>query len=206
MKNKERIKGKKVGVSFATVFTIATVIMLIIMTVPKPVLEDDWKIVWIGNLASAEGDPGAGGSGFLEIFYINHTATPGTAYDENDSSVLEGWCTAGYGYATADEFKLEIDYTKTFDILGRFRWNKTHAWNGTAFIGADCRVKITHTGLNGNPIANVTGTLVITRNVSTEDYIWGNVYWNNGGAGYTIAKNSPYTDNKCTQLCQEARF
>ena len=203
----KKIKNrKKAGISLATVFAVATAIMLIIMTAPRPVFDEDFNIVWIGNLASAEGDPGAGASGFLEIFYINHSATPATAYDENSSATLEGWCAGGYGYATLDDFNLNIDYTLTFDIVVRVRWNKTHAWNATAFIDADCRVKITHEGLNGNPIANVTGTLVVTHNVSTDDYIWANIYWNNAGAGYTIAKNAIWSDNECNQICIEARF
>lgn len=166
---------------------------------PLPMLEqqeDDSVHITFGGLfsgfAKAEGDPGAGDSGFLEIYFPNHTATPGTAYDENTSATIEGWCETAHGsaktpYATADAFDVELKKDTAFDIVVRVRYNKTHAWDGAKFIGTHCRVNITLTG--DIVISDVTGTNVESLNNTGKDYIWINVYWDNSGSGYELNKN-----------------
>ena len=209
---KEKINRRKAGRSLSIVFGITITIMLIVFSMPKPVLVENeetetWHVIWKGTLAeAAEGDPGSGASGFLEIFYINHSGTPATAYTENSSATLESWCTAGYGYASADNFKIQLSSAITFDLLGRFRFNKTHAYETDKFIDTDCRVNITHTGLNGNAISDVTGTLVVSHNDSSDEYLWANVYWNNAAAGYTIAAGGLAASNQCTEISIEAKY
>ena len=206
----EKKKGyKKAGVSLGTVAGVAIVATLLILTGPTPrIVNEDgvWQVVWEGNLASAaENDPGAGASGFLQIFFINHTAAPATAYDENTSATLETWCTANMPgktpYASADEFNVEIDHSTTFDILVRVRFNQTHAHNGTAFVDSDTRVNITCSG--DLSIADATGTNVVSHNTSGGTFIWINVYWNNGGAGYSINKDETFDVD---EISIEAKF
>lgn len=202
---------RKKGVRAGVVASIIVLSLLAYFTLPRPILEQDnddgtWHIIWKGSLAeAAENDPGAGATGFLEIFFINVSATPSQTYTQNDSSVYESWCTAYMPgktpYASTDNFNVEIEHNKAFTILGRFRFNRTHAHNGTIFRDADCRVNITTTG--AIVINDVTGTNVVSHNVSTENYIWINVYWDNGGAGYTINKDQSFD---VTEISIEAKF
>jgi len=203
----EKKKGyKKAGVSLGTVAGVAIVATLLILTGPTPrIVNEDgvWQIVWGGNLVSAaENDPGAGASGFLEIFFVNHTATPTTTYTQNTSATIEGWCTAAnLGFASADEFNVEIAHSVTFDIVVRVRFNQTHAHNGSDFVDGDTRVNITCSG--DLTIADVTGTNVVSHNDSALDYIWINVYWDNGGAGYSINKDETFDVD---EISIEAKF
>lgn len=202
---KEERKKKKAGVRAGIVIGIVFALVMV-STLGNFVVENDnerWAVVWKGNLVTAaEGDPGAGASGFLEIFFINHSAAPADAYDENASATLESWCTTGYGYANADAFNLEISNAVTLDIVVRVRYNKTHAWETDKFIGADCRVNITTSG-GDIDISDATGTNVESRNDTVEEFIYINVYWNNGGAGYQLAP-----DGTCTisEISIEAKY
>lgn len=208
---KEKKKSlKKAGASVGTILGVAFITSMLLFTGQTPKLENDegtWQVVWSGNLVeAAEADPGSGASGFLEIFYVNHSEDPVAAYEENTSATIEGWCTAGYGYATTDEFDLQLSSAVTFDIVVRARFNKTHAWETDKFIGSDVRVNITHTGLDGNPISDENGTRVETHNDSSDEYLWCNFYFNNNGDGYSIAAGGARADNKCSEISIEAKF
>jgi hypothetical protein len=206
MKNR---KYKKAGVSTAFVSGLIIVLLLVVFTAPKPIVieeEGKWKVIWKGNLAEAsEHNPGAGASGFLEFFWTNHTATPNTAYDENSSATIESWCTANMPgktpYATADSFSVEVEHSVTFDYVCRARFNKTHCWDGSQFIGARCRINLTVSG--DNTISDATGTLVESYNNSGANYLWVNVYWNNGGAGYT---NTAGGGDTISEISIEAQY
>ena len=141
---------------------------------------DDWK--WLG-----EGDPGAGASGILEVFFINHSAT--NAYTNfNTSTTLEGWCTAaGLGYAEADDFNLEISYNVVFDIVVKVRVNKTHCWNGTAFIDAYVRMNITSTDLGIS--ADSAMEKAVLYNNTGQDYIWLMFYYDFSDSGTSISRD-----------------
>jgi len=203
--NKEYVKKK--GVHWAILIGVFLVsFMLGARMVPTPKLESDpsWHILWEGSLAEAtEANPGAGASGFLEIFFVNHSNTGTTTYDENTSSVFEGWCntsldadgaagTTNHAYANADEFNLELKHSTALDIVVRARWNKTHAWNGTMFHGHDCRINLTTSG-GGIVINGATGTNCISNNETDHTYIWINVYWNNSNSGYQLNKGQTCT-------------
>jgi hypothetical protein len=157
--------------------------------------EGIWQVIWEGSLAEAsEATPPAGETAFLEIFFVNHSATPATAYDDNTSSVYETWANANLGtgtgnaWANADDFNLQLKHSVAFDVVVRVRYNKTHAWNGTAFIDGDTRVNVTASG-GGVTISGATaGTNVVTYNNTGQDFIWIDVYWTNGGAGYQLNK------------------
>jgi hypothetical protein len=181
---------------------------------PQPMVTTTWHLIKSYGALGTEGNPGAGVSGFLEIFFINHTATPTTAYDTNVSSQLETWCNATmaglHPYANADNFITEVDYGVTFDIVVRVRFNKTNAWDGAKFIGANTRVNITLTGFGTAGMTNITGTNVITYNNTGAWAIWENWFWQDvdggTGTGYSILKGSPYTSNKIIMINIWAKY
>jgi hypothetical protein len=173
-----------------------------------------WHLIQTVNPLAAENDPGAGSSGFLEIFFTNHTASPNTAYNENTSATIEAWCVANMAgktpYASADEFCTELEYGKLFDIVIRVRYNKTNAWDGAKFIHVNTRVNITLTGFGTAGMTNVTGSCVVTRNDTGDDYIWENWYWQDVdgalGDGYTILKGAAWSSNKIVMINIWAKY
>lgn len=214
MKRKEdkRIKavvsGHKWGIiigTFLICFALAT------RMIPTPiVIQDDgkhWQIIWEGTLAeAAEVNPTGDADGFLEIFFINVSTSPGADYSRNNTAnEFETWCTANMPgktpYASIDNFNLEVDHSTSFNILVRCRFNKTHAWNGTAFIANDTRCEMQVNSSNwadGEDITNATdGVVVPSRNDSGDEHIWINFYWDDGdggdGGGFQLAKNGVMT-------------
>lgn len=210
-KENKIVKGKKAGVRLGLVVGLVIAMFLVYATFPTPELVMDeeteqWNIVFKGSIAeAAESNPGAGASGFLEIFFTNHSGSPATAYSENTSATLESWCVANMPgktpYASADSYNLELDHSVAFDIVVKVRFNKTHAWNGSAFIDGDTRVNITFSG-GGVVIADVTGTNVVVRNDTSDQFIWVNVYWA-AGAGYDLDKSGTSTNS---EISIEARY
>ena len=213
--NKEYFKKR--GMRWATlVFIFVAIFTLSTQMIPTPKLEQEptWHILWEGSLAEAtEADPGSGASGFLEIFFLNHSADPSNAYNDNVSSNFESWCntsldadgatgTTNHAYATADNFNLTVQWGEVMDIVIRARWNKTHAWDGAKFINGSCRINLTTTG-GGIVIAGVTGTNIVSNNDTAHTYIWINCYWNNAHAGYTLDKNGIC---KITQISIQAKY
>lgn len=208
---------KKAGVSFGIIVSVFVIGMFLTTQVlPFTKLMRDsndtmkiggfdtyiptWHVIWQGSLAeAAEANPGTGKSGFLEIFWINHTATPATAFLQNNSATLEAWCVANMPgktpYASADSFNVQIASNVGFDIVVRCRWNKTNCWDYSKgmFIGTDIRVNISVSG-GGITIAGTTsGTNVMSRNNTGENYLWTNTYWQNGGNAYYIQKGATST-------------
>jgi len=197
---------KKITIRLGVVSGIVIAVFLASLMTPVPVMEEGqvrWRTIYRGALAEA--DPGSGESGFLEIFFINHTTTPGTAYKQNTSASLEAWCVANMTgktpYATADNFNVSLQHSVYFNIVVRCRFNKTHAWNGTMFMNNSCRVNITLTG--DITISDVTGSNVETRNDTSESYIWINTYWDNSGAGYILWKDETAD---ITEISIEAQY
>jgi hypothetical protein len=199
--NKEYFKKK--GVRWGVLFGVMAVAFLLsTQMIPTPKLEKEpqWHILWEGSLAEAtEASPAAGASGFLEIFFVNHTAIPATAYDTNTSSEMESWAntsldadgatgTTNHAYAIADNFNLTVQWGEAMDIVIRVRFNKTHAFDGSIFQNTSCRVNLTTTG-GGIVIAGTTGTNIVSSNATDHTYIWINCYWNNAHSGYTLSKN-----------------
>ena len=214
--NKTKYTFSRKGL-FAALIIIG--ILLGTQIIPTPTLnKKTWHIIWQGNLAQAtEGNPGSGMSGFLEIYFINHTATPDTTYNRNTTSVLEGWANANLAasgsvnaWANADNFKCELKSSTSFDILIRARWNKTNAWDGSKFIGTNCRINITLTGFNVGSMSDIVGTGVITRNNTGDSYIWENWYWQDAdggtGTGFTINKGATWSANQITMIKIWAKY
>jgi hypothetical protein len=201
--NKENIKKK--GGHIAIIFFVGLVTLLLYTSVFSNIKikdEPQWHILWEGSLAEAtEANPGAGASGFLEIFFCNHSADPANAYNDNVSSNFETWCntsldadgaagTVNHAYAAADNFNLTVKSLTVMDVVCRARWNRTHAYDGTKFIGDNCRINITMAGGGITILGTTSGTNVISENQTDETYIWINVYWNNAHAGYQLNPNS----------------
>ena len=214
MKNKESKNNQadvSKGISRGALIGIFIVVFTMIMTMSYPMIVEQetkegkqWRIIWEGSLAqAAEADPGLNTSGFLQIFFVNHSATPNATFNQNDSSVLESWCDTNMpgatpnAWANADNFDIESFASElTFVIMVRTRYNKTHAWDTDKFIDTDCDTQITVTCTDwavGGNIANVSGTKAITYNNTGEDYIWINWVWDNSGTGYQIADDAILT-------------
>jgi len=210
IENKYLKAGISVGVVIGVVFCVGIIIGSNIVDMVTPTVEKErrWQMVYIWT-PLAEGDPGAGASGFLEVFFINHSASPTTCYDENSSTTLEGWCTAaGLGYNTTDDFYQEIASEVSFDIVVRCRFNKTHVWESTKFIDsrADCQITTTCTSwADGENDANTSATnRVVSRNNTGEDYIWINFVWNaDDNNGYQINDGATLT---VTEIYIEAQY
>jgi len=199
MKNKEE-RLKKAGVVSGIIFCVFVAGLLIgtnFNDVVEYREEEMWQMVQRFT-PLAEGNPGAGASGFLEIFFINHSASDlNTTFNENSSGKLD--------------FDLELASEVSFDIVVRVRFNKTHAWETNKFIDTDCDCQITTscTGwADGNDEANESardrGAAVVSRNDTGDDYIWINFCWNaDDDGGYQLADDAVLT---VSEIYIEARF
>lgn len=199
IKKKYSSLGVIVGVAIVT-FILYTSVLSNIQIKQTPT----WHVIWEGSLAEAsEANPGAGAGGFLEIFFLNYSATPSTTYARNDSSSFETWADAnllatgsgGHAYASATSFNLQLKHDVRIDIVIRCRFNVTQAYTDSEWIDANCRCNITCAG-GGITISNVAGTRGISENVSGHNYIYINFYWQN--ANYKLLTGGTCTINPIT--------
>ena len=209
MKQNKSSSSKKAGVRWGTLFAVVAVgLMLGTQMIPHPILKNQpsWHLVWEGNLAQAtEASLYGLTSGFLEIYFVNHTVTPTTAYNHNTSSDFETWADANlepagvatHAYANADNFCLQLKYGVAFDIVIRVRYNKTNAWDGAKFIDGNTRVNITCSGFAA--MADIVGTNVVSYNNTGGTWIYINVFWQDAdggtGTGFNLLKGSPWANN-----------
>lgn len=142
---------------------------------------------WDPSLVPLGAEASQANSGFLGIYFCNHTAAPATAYKYNNSGLFENWSNDnGFGYAHIDSFDLTFTSTNAFDIVVRCKFVKaTGPWNGTGWRSTWVRVNITLS--SGVVISDVTGTWIESFNSSSKESYFGNVYWDNSGSGYTLA-------------------
>lgn len=183
MKTKKEIKKKYgktlVGGTMFTLIAVAFVTGLMInasifnTVETQPVLKPGW------NTVAADGDPGAGASGMLEIFIYPHDADPAVTYASNLSSAS--------AYASRNTWNGtltgDVPYDTAFDIVIKVRFNTTHAYNSTssAWEIALVRANITCADLSIGALTAMSKAQITT----TATYMWVNFYMNNGGAGYT---------------------
>jgi hypothetical protein len=194
MKIKKSFEGKAgIGRTMLKVGAVLGIIVGLIWASAGPypqVVNDDkgWHILFDGNLAqAAEGNPGAGASGILEIFFINHSATNAYKY-VNTSATLESWCTtAGLGYASADDFNVELAHSVLFDICIKVRVNKTHAWDGSKFIDSWVRMNITSADLGIGALTAMEK--YVYYNNTGQTYIWLCFFYDFSNAGYDLSKD-----------------
>lgn len=188
---------KKAGIRAGLVVALVIGLTFAYITLPSLQLVQDkdtksWHVIWESNLAhAAEANPGAGAGGILEIFFVNHTATPTTAYNENTSATIEGWCTtAKLGYASADDFNTELAHSVAFDVVVRVRGNATMCERDGDWFPADLKVEWTSADLGIGADTDMTG--VITLNNTALPYLYMNFYDDNGAAGFTLPKDASY--------------
>lgn len=181
MKIRNKQKERKAGISLGIVSGLIIGILLLYSTMPVPVIvpTDDgksWHIIFEGNLVqAAEATPGAGVGGILEVFFVNKSANPATDYARNDSSELETWATAAnLGYASVDDFNLEIEHSVDFTIVVRVRGNETMCNRVDDFMDEYLRVNITSADLNINALTAMSP--LVTFNDTSKKSIWMNFY------------------------------
>lgn len=209
--NKETFK--KGGMRWATLVFIGVAVFAIsTQMIPSPKLVQDEQgfshIEW-GHGAIVLGVEnstiGAAASGFLEIYFVNHSTEPFTAYGgsaHNNTVNLTDWANASldpdstgttyYAYANYSGFSCTLKWGTTFDIVVRYRGNETNAHDGSIFNNASCRVKINASG-GGVTITEATMTNCVTSNSSDDTFIWMNAYLDNSGSGYTLTKGGTCT-------------
>jgi hypothetical protein len=187
---KEKLSRKARVIRPVVVIAFVIAMMVGYATLPRPVLEQDdektWHVIFEGNMASAaEANPGAGVGGILEIFFVNHTDED---CSENDSATIEGWCDAAdLGYASADDFNVELANSVAFDIIVRVRGNVTMCDRGGDWFPADLKVEITSADLGLGADTAMTGT--VTLNNTALDYLYMNFEHDNADAGFTLSKD-----------------
>jgi len=133
------------------------------------------------KVSAAEANPGAGASGILEVFIIDHDNRPANYalnISENASYVL------GYGNDTG--LSINIPHSTAFDIVVKCRANATHAYNSTGSKWETDWIRC---------ILNATGAITINENMNeieianNSNYIWVNYWVDNSGSGYTIDRD-----------------
>jgi len=157
---------------------------------PYPQLRDDgksWHIIWEGSFGqAAEAELTSGAGGILEIFFVNHS---GSALTENTSATIEGWCDDnGLGYASADDFNVELAHSTLFDVGIKVRGNKTQCWRSDKFYDTDLRVRWTSADLSVGADTAMTG--VILDNSTDNTYLWMMFYDDNSGSGFSLSKDA----------------
>jgi len=201
-------KGKINRMKLGTILGIVLVSFLVVglstfQTLNKPEASQKPGLGHLNFPVVGEDDPGSGNTGWLEIYIYPHDGDPGTTYAENTSATLEA---ASLAYADSDGWSESLVSETSFDIVVRVRWNKTHVWQTDKFIDSRARTNITVTCDDwavGSNIDDATGTLVVSRNDTSDDFIWCNIYWNNGGSGYQIADDATLT---VSEISIEAKF
>jgi hypothetical protein len=117
----------------------------------------------------AEGNPGAGAGGILEIYLVNHSSDGNLT--ENTTGTIEGWCDANnLGYCNADDSDVDLAHSTDFDIGIKVRANRTQAYRTDKFFDSDVRVRITSADLSIAADTVLTGHIL--DNSSSNDYIW----------------------------------
>ena len=209
---------KEFNIGKAGVFTglLVCVVSLLIVWANLPaeiIVEKDWQVVQVWSPLGAEANPGAGASGFLEIYFMNVSTWTSGGYGVNVTGTLEGWCNANAptaspnSWASADNFDIETFPSETTFVIGvRARWNSTHAKDGANWFGNDTDVQITVTCTSWNVGANInnaSGTMIESSNNSAYDFLYTNTWWTNGGTGYQISDDAVMT---ISEVYLEARF
>ena len=188
----KKIELKKASVLVMFIVGILFGFICYDILVNEPVPMKKWHVLFKGTLleALAEASPGAGASGFLEVFFINHSV--GNDYiDVNTSATLEGWCTANnLGYATADDTEVDLAHSTNFDIAIKVRGNATHCKDGATWMDTHLNVTITwsdETMTDAQPDHQTTSGHADFNNTAW-DYLYVIFAWDNSNSGFTISK------------------
>ena len=185
---KEKKEVKKAGVRVGVISGLIVAILLMSFTLPTPVIENEegtWHIIWKGNSASAaENAPGSGASGWLATFCLDYAViAPGALASNATDGNYDTWGNVS-GYVNTDDTDTDLKSEDPFNFTVRGRFNKSHCWDGSAFIDSRCSIRLTVSG--DETISDVEGTRVVSRNDTGDNYIWINFYWTDGVDGYRI--------------------
>lgn len=169
-------KKEKYGLIKASVVVGLMVIAILTTLIVLPADKDGgWGTI---TVSAAEANPGAGASGILEVFIIDHDS--GVTYTDN---ISEGaGSTLGYG---VDSFNIDIPHSTTFDIIVKCRANTTHAYD-SAWNLSLIRCNLTASGaLTIGPLEGMTEHQI----GYNATYIWVNYELDNSGSGYSIDRD-----------------
>jgi hypothetical protein len=160
--------------------------------IKTPVYQKSWHLIPLFG----EAVPAAGAGGILEVFFINWSA-PGKVPTSNSSSVLENYSkNIGWrGWNNTDNFRQRVNLSK-FYVCVRIRANATQAYRTTKWQDTDVRVRWTCAGLGIG--ADTVMSRYITKNATTDSFIWINFYHNNTNTGFNLAKTNTWPDNPIT--------
>jgi len=172
--------------SLLTGITIAIIAgILFFASSPPPQIQQIHMRQW-HMIAVAEGNLGAGATGFMYAMIYPHQADPNTAYSTNLSN------SSAYEYSDTLNAEMigETPYDTAFDIVIKVRVNKTHAWNSTGnkWMLEWIYMHITCTDLGIPADTNMTEIEI----ANNSEYIWVHYYMNNAGNGYTITHNEKF--------------
>ncbi|MBE3095396.1 MAG: hypothetical protein IMZ52_10230 [Actinobacteria bacterium] len=194
MKEKKSHSFLKAG-AFMTCLVIGVVSGFIFsnvnnVVIQTPVYQKSWHLI---PLAS-EANPGAGIGGILEVYFINYTA--GITPTSNTTATLESYsATRGWqGWNNTDNFRQRMN-TSTFYVVVRVRGNASMC-KRTVWQDTDLRVRWTCADLSIG--ADTVMERVITKNTSTDTFIWINFYDDNSNAGFALTKANTWPDNPIT--------
>jgi hypothetical protein len=175
MKRKQLIFGS----TMTTLVIVGIVVgMLVSQSLLAPIMPDRfWRPV-----QAADGNPGAGASGLLEIFIYPHQANPAATYAANLSSASAYAARNTWnGTLTGD-----VPYAPTtFDIVIKVRFNATHAYNASA-PGWDMtyvKALITCAALSIGADTEMEEVEI----AHADAYIWVNFWMDNSNNGYTVS-------------------
>jgi len=103
------VDSRKAGVIVGLLVCIVG-FMVVIANVPvdSMVEKEVWQVVDVWTPMAGEGSPGAGASGFLEIFFMNLSSADANGYGLNTSATHEGWCDANMPTASPIRFCMRI--------------------------------------------------------------------------------------------------
>jgi hypothetical protein len=220
---KYKIKNKKasgLGIGLTSAIVIATIILA--YTVPWQVPEMtnnglQWHQIGMVTFTSADENftIGAGASGIMEFYVINHSGVGSVFYTVNNTGVFEDACNATWGTLTTKGYtnqsswwNIEIKPGIALDFLVRCRINKTNCANTTDSYGVYNlgRVRCNMTtsgGLASGAIADVTMDKAESGNNTAYPYLYVNFYLNNTNAGYQLNANGVCT---VTEIHLEAMY
>jgi len=180
-----------------TIVSIAFVIgALITMSWQNPILHNEVKQVtqkqgkWFplgeANLTGTN-------SGYQTFHIRPHEAAPAEAYATNVTNATAYEYSDFYSNdAPGLEMTGETPWGDTFDFYEKIKVNKTDGWNTSTsqwMAGwLSCNLSVDFSAQ-----ADLTNEVMTIVEISNStDYVWYAAYLNNGGAGYTLAKNEKF--------------
>jgi len=165
----------------------------------------EWKTIMNyrpGLMALGEADPGDDASGILSVFGLNYSEVPGTVLAGNGTDWEANVGNNVSWYTDSDGFSEDSNADEGFYFVVRVKVNKTHCWDSgdSQFVHTRVRVNITTEG--DETIAGTSGTAVVSRNDTGDDFIWINFYWDDGDDGYRVTTDGSITISEIKLECK----